>query len=305
MGTLAVTFNETSASISTTPADNHKTGSKTRFGKLDAVQMTKLQMQRCSVAVRAHLWHQWLGHISPRAIGILRRDPATGVKYDGPVFPCGNCHFEKHKMIAIAKKSTRELTRQGKVVQSDDMRPINPPAKCNGRSYSYVTKVTDGFTKMREVYLLRHRAETTEAVHAFNMQVAAEGYRVEILRCDKWGESAGEEVGMHRRESGIKVEYAATTTPQYTGASARDGQTLAAMTRALLRDEDFPPYMWGELMLTAAFFINSIPHAALDGDTPYSKTYNKTPDLSHFRAIRGGLLLHNERHKQKLDDGAF
>ncbi|CAB1111584.1 unnamed protein product [Ectocarpus sp. CCAP 1310/34] len=104
------------------------------------------------------------------------------------------------------------------------------------------------------------------------MQVASEGYRIEVLRCDKGGENTGEEMRNYCRESAIKLEFAATNTPQEIGVSERDGQTLAAVTRALLRDGDFPKHMWG--------------------------------DLSRLRAIGARAFVHLERYK-KLDDRAF
>ncbi|CAB1098291.1 unnamed protein product [Ectocarpus sp. CCAP 1310/34] len=160
-------------------------------------------------------------------------------------------------------------------------------------------------TRMREVYLLRDRTETTQALHAYNMQVAPEGYRIEVLRCDKGGGNTGEEMRNDCRESAIKLEFAATNTPQEIGVSERDGQTLAAVTRALLRDGDFPKHMWGELMMTAAYLTNRTPHAALGGATPYSKMYNTTPDLSRLRAIGAPAFVHHKRYKKKVRSLSF
>ncbi|CAB1102198.1 unnamed protein product [Ectocarpus sp. CCAP 1310/34] len=180
-----------------------------------------------------------------------------GVKYDGPVSPCDNCHITKHKKAPVPKKTSRALTKPGQLVQFDNMGPIDPPAKYNGRTYSYVAKATDVFTRMREV------------------------------------------------ESAIKLEFAATNTPQEIGGSERDGQILAALTRALLRHGDFQKHMRGELMMTAAYLTNRTPHAALGGATPYSKVYNTTPGLCRLRAIGARAFVHHERYKKKLDHRAF
>ena len=94
-------------------------------------------------------------------------------------------------------------------------------------------------------------------------------------------------------------------TPQQIGVSERDGQTLAGVTRCLLKDGDFPPSMWGELMLTAAYLLNRSPHSALGGATPYSKLHNKSPDLSGLRVIGARAFVHHERYRKKLDDRAF
>ena len=106
----------------------------------------------------------------------------------------------------------------------------------------YACKITDAFSEMKEVYLLRKKFETTEAIHAYNMHVAAAGGdRIETIRCDKRGENTGAEFRDYCEDAAIKLEYAATDTPQQIGVSARDGQTLSAMTRCLLKDGDFPP----------------------------------------------------------------
>ncbi|CAB1120472.1 unnamed protein product [Ectocarpus sp. CCAP 1310/34] len=306
MCTLAITFKGDPASKQDTPeqprtraqAEVRKTRSGTdrSHSARDMLSGDERERRPLAPAPRPH---------QSKCYGILRRNPATGVKYDGPVSPCDNCHITKHKKPPVPKKTSRVLTKPGQLVQFDNMGPIDPPAKYNGRTYSYVAKATDVFTRMREVYLLRDRTETTQALHAYNMQVASEGYRIEILRCDKGGENTGEEMRNYCRESAIKLEFAATNTPQEIGVSERDGQTLAAVTRALLRDGDFPKHMWGELMMTAAYLTNRTPHAALGGATPYSKMYNTTPDLSRLRAIGARAFVHHERYKKKLDDRAF
>ena len=66
---------------------------------------------------------------------------------------------------------------------------------------------------MKEVYLLRKKSDTTEAVHTYNMCVAAAGgYRIETIRCDKGGENTGSEFRDYCKNSAIKLEYAATNT---------------------------------------------------------------------------------------------
>ncbi|CAB1107860.1 unnamed protein product [Ectocarpus sp. CCAP 1310/34] len=104
------------------------------------------------------------------------------------------------------------------------MRPVNPPAKYKGGSFPYACKITDDCTKMKEVYLLHKKSDTTEAVHTYNMCVAeAGGYRIETIRCDKGSENTGSEFRDYCKNSAIKLEYAATNTPQQIGVSERDG----------------------------------------------------------------------------------
>ncbi|CAB1101192.1 unnamed protein product [Ectocarpus sp. CCAP 1310/34] len=134
---------------------------------------------------------------------------------------------------------------------------------------------------------------------------AAGGYRIGTVRCDKGGENSGSEFRDYCKNSAIKLEYAATNTPEYIGVSERDGQSLAGVTQCLLKDGDFPPSVWGELMLTAANLLNISPHSALGGATPYSKLHNMSPDLSGLRVIGARAFVHHERYRKKLDDRAF
>ncbi|CAN0558936.1 unnamed protein product, partial [Ectocarpus sp. 12 AP-2014] len=260
----------------------------------------------CFTLVSADTWDRRLGHLNARSLGILRKDTGTGVDYRDNLSPCGVCHIAKHKQSPHLKQSTRELSRPGQLVVIDYMVPVNPPAKYKGGSFPYACKITDDYAKMKEVYLLGKKSDTTEAVYTYNMFVAAAGgYRIETIRCDNGGENTGSEFRNYCKNSAIKLEYAATNTPQQIGATERDGQTLAGVTRCLLKDGDFPPSMWGELMLTAEYLLDRSPHSALGGATPYAKLHNKSPDLSGLRVIEARAFVHHERDRKKLDDRAF
>ena len=128
------------------------------------------------------------------------------------------------------------------------MGPFTPPVK----GYRY--KFTDGYSRMKEVYLLRNKSEAAESLHQFIMTVTVPlGLRIEIVRCDKGGEYIGKEFKTLCINAAINVKYTATNTPQQNGVSERDGQThLAQITRCLMKDGNFPPSLWGELIFTAA-----------------------------------------------------
>ena len=175
-----------------------------------------------------------------------------------------------------------------------------PPA--NG-VYRYVSKLTDGYSRMKKVYLLRNKSEAAESLHQYNMTVAVPlGLRIEIVRCNKGGEYIGIEFKTLCANAGINVKYTATNTPQQNGVSERDGQTLAQITRCLVKDDNFPPSLWGKLIFTAAYVSNRSPHSALGGATPYFRMHNKEADLSGLRAIGAKAFVHRETYTRKLDD---
>ena len=93
------------------------------------------------------------------------------------------------------------------------------------------------------------------------------------MRADKGGENTSAAFRKYCLNVGIKLEFASTNTPQQIGANERLGRTLAGMVRCLLSDSGLPPFLWGELFLTASYLSNRAPHAALG-----NKTLSVAPD---------------------------
>ena len=223
------------------------------------------------------IWRRRLGQMNPRSMELLRRKEGNGVEYTGTVSGCDICALSKSRQQAHPKKSTRTTTRPIQLVYTDRMRPFTPPTK---GGYPYASKFTDDYSRMKEVYLLRNKPEAAESLQQYKMTVAVPlGLRIEIVRCDKGGEYIGNKFKTLRVNVGINIEYTATNTPQQNGVSERDGQTLAQITRCVMKDGSFPPSLWGELIFTAAYLSNRSPHSALGGAMPYFRMHNKKADL--------------------------
>ena len=251
----------------------------------------------------ASVWHRRLGHMNPRNMEVLRHKKGNGMEYTGTISGCDICSVTKSKQQAHPKKSTRKTTRPMQLVYTDLMGPFTPAAK---GGYRFVSKFTDDYSRMKEIFLLKNKTEAAESLHQYNMTVAAPlGLRIENLRCAKGGEYTGQEFRTLCVGAGINIEYTATNTPQQNGVSERDGQTLAKITRCLMKDGDFPPFMWGELMFTATYLANRSPHSTLEGATPYSKMHNLEPDLTGLRAIGARAFVHRETYTKKPEDRAF
>ena len=173
----------------------------------------------------ASVWHRRLGHMNPRNMEVLRNKKGNGVEYTGTTSGCDICSVTKSKQQAHPKKSTRKTTRPMQLVYTDLMGPFTPAAK---GGYRFVSKFTDDYSRMKEIFLLKNKTEAAESLHQYNMTVAAPlGLRIENLRCDKGGEYTGQEFRTLCVGAGINIEYTATNTPQQNGVSERDGQTLA------------------------------------------------------------------------------
>ena len=168
----------------------------------------------------ASIWHRRLGHMNPRNMEVLRNKKGNGVEYTGTISGCDICSVSQNKQQAHPKKSTQKTTRPMRLVYTDLMGPFTPAAK---GGYRFVSKLTDDYSRMKEIFLLKNKTEAAESLHQYNMTVAAPlGLRIENLRCDKGGEYTGQELRTLCVGAGINIKYTATNTPQQNGVSERD-----------------------------------------------------------------------------------
>ena len=75
------------------------------------------------------------------------------------------------------------------------------------------------------------------------------------------------------------------------------------MVRCMLADSSFPPSMWGELSIAAAYLKNRTPHKALKMETPFKMLHGEEADLSHLRVIGARAFVHINDFR-KLDAAA-
>lgn len=63
------------------------------------------------------------------------------------------------------------------------------------------------------------------------------------------------------------------------------------MVRCLLVDSGFPSQLSGELVLTANYLCNRIPHSALQMKTPHKVLYGKDAGPSHLKIIGARVFV--------------
>ena len=155
-------------------------------------------------------------------------------------------------------------------------------------------------------FLLKAKSDVVDSLKLYNQRtVIPSGYRLGRVKADRGGECTGNAFRQYCREVGVRLEFAATNTPQQIGANERVGRTLAGMVRCLLADSGLPHFLWGELFLTASYLRNRAPHSALNHETPFKTLHGKDADLRHLRVIGAGAFVHVETHQKKLDPRAW
>ena len=126
------------------------------------------------------------------------------------------------------------------------------------------------------------------------------GERIIRWRADKEGKFTDDEFKDYYLGLCITQEFASSNTPHQISVSERVWWTLCGMVHRMLVDSGLPPFLWGELMMTAFNLCNRIPHSARKMETPYKMFYCKDVELSHLRIIGARAFVHT-KDANKLD----
>ena len=247
------------------------------------------------------LWRRRMGHISARSFEILNKAQGNGLSCCGDGLACDVCAIGKSAQQARPKSAMCHVKFPLQLVFTNLTGPIALealPPLCE--------QVTDAATRWRGIYLLKDKSDAVASLKLLNQAVVIpSGSCIQRLRTDKEGEYTNEVFEDYCLQMGIMHEFASTATPQHIGMSQCGGETLAGMVRCILTYLGLPKFLWGELMLTAAYPASRVPHAALKNITPHKARHNKEANLEHLRVIGARAFVHIERYKKTLDPRAW
>lgn len=84
---------------------------------------------------------------------------------------------------------------------------------------------------------------------------------------------------------GIIHQSSCPYTLQQNGVVERKHKHLLKMERALKLQSHVPSRFWGDCVQTAAYLINRLPTAVLNGKSPYELLFGHTPRLDHLKVF--------------------
>ena len=216
-------------------------------------------------AESANLWHRRMGHINRKSMDVLRRMPGSGVDYNGDIQACDVCAVGKSKQQAHPKQATYDVQHAFQLVTVDLMGPIKPAAL---GGYSYVTKFVDQHTKWKEIFLIKTKPQALDALELYNKAlVIPNNTRLIRLRADKGTEFTSSDLTQYCHDIGVSLELAFPNTPHQIGSNERARRTIAGIVRCSLVNSGLPHFHWGQLMQTAIYVSNRVPHAAMVNET--------------------------------------
>ena len=85
---------------------------------------------------------------------------------------------------------------------------------------------------------------------------------------------------------------------EQNGLAKRKKRPIVEVARAMLHDQKFSKFLWGEATNTAVYIQNKVPHQALDNKTPEEVFSGVNPNIGHLR-IFGCLVYFVEGQEEQ------
>ena len=90
--------------------------------------------------------------------------------------------------------------------------------------FKFVSIIIDQFKMWSAVFLFKAKSDVVDSLQLYNQHtVIPSGYRLGRVKGDRGGEFTGNAFRQYWREVGVRLEFAATNTPQEIGANDRVG----------------------------------------------------------------------------------
>jgi len=121
---------------------------------------------------------------------------------------------------------------------------------------------------------MKHRSEFFEIYIAFRALIKTQHSAViKCFRCDLGGEYTSNKFYQMFALDGTIHQTSCTDTPEQNGVAERKHKHIVKTARSLLLSAFVPSEFWGEAVLTAVSFINTIPSSHSSGLSPFEKLY--------------------------------
>ena len=143
-----------------------------------------------NAVANAQVWHRRLCHLHAQSLDILRKRDCTEITSEGAVLEFDVYAVGKTQQLAHPKTANHKVSRPLQLCYGDLMGPFTPVAT---GGYTYVSKITDEYTKWTAVYLLTNKNQAPKSLLLFvGSTVISFGVLIVRWRADKGDEYTGE-----------------------------------------------------------------------------------------------------------------
>ena len=245
-----------------------------------------------TAAITAMQLHRQLAHLPPWAFSTLKGRmhgiPEWGIPKVQTDFSCDACL--KAKFIrTIPKVRTPKALSIFETVHADICGPFSHETPTRSR---YFISFIDEFSHYSLVRFIRTRDEAPKALMEL-VQLVERQYDVKVkkIQCDNAGEFSSTKFKEQLRALGIHQKFSIAYIHETNGTAERFNRTICGTARALLYDSQLPWTLWAEAVSHATFTKNHIPHASLDGATPFTITVRTRIEEKCARTLELPLLV--------------
>ena len=120
--------------------------------------------------------------MNPSNMELLRKVDGNGIDYTGAVSGGDICEVCKSTQKAHPKNNNHKTNGPMELVYTDLLGPVTPAAR---GGYKYVSNLTDGYSRVKEIFLLKSKTEAACSLHLYNKTGAVPlGLRIQPLKCD-------------------------------------------------------------------------------------------------------------------------
>ncbi|KAJ9566937.1 hypothetical protein OSB04_002903 [Centaurea solstitialis] len=251
----------------------------------------RVALLSCSPA----LWHQRLGHPSPRVLQSLISNKFLSCNKNSSTVSCESCRLGKHVRLPFSI-SMSHVTEPFAIIHSDVW--TSPITSVSGIKY-YVLFL-DHFSHFLWVYPLREKSDVFSKFLHFRAYVKNH-FKCEIqsFQCDHGGEFDNRHFHSLFDQNGITFRFSCPRTSQQNRMSERMIRTINNVIRTLLFHAHLPPTYWVEALHMATHLLNLTPSTSIQNEIPFTKLFQKPPSYTHLRVF-GCLCYPHIRTPHKL-----
>jgi len=267
------------------------------------------------------LWHERLAHLSYQNVRHMHEKQAVnGMNVRDGSFEkdhfCDACatakatqHSPKIELSSYRQQPGKKRTKKidvdmyFKEVNSDLIGPMQVEGIDGSR---YAITFTEAKSRMRWLYTMKTKDETTQKIKEFRDEIMASGFKLRLLKTDNGGEFVNDEL-----KSFAAGKFTLRTTPPHTPKSnataERYNRVLGERTRAMLKHKSLPLFLWPEAMKTITYLSNRTTTVSVGSKllTPIEILTGVKPDVSNLRVFGCKAFAYNfDVNRKKLDDKA-
>uniref|UniRef100_A0A1Y1LVI6 Integrase catalytic domain-containing protein n=1 Tax=Photinus pyralis TaxID=7054 RepID=A0A1Y1LVI6_PHOPY len=262
--------------------------------------------QRATAIADGTLWHNRLGHPSPKTLEQLGKK-CLGVRLKGPkTAECDHCGRGKmHRQISRTQPIRPNKPFEEVWVDWTDLTE-------DYQGYVRVMFITDAYSGLVFPYFLKSHGLGKENRRVlrdfFNWIDAQYGFKPKAIRSD--GELFSKEVRKELKLRSIEAKRSAPNTQAQNGGAERSGGVIMEKARTMRIAANLPHNLWKDIVEAACYLRNRTPLERNKWHSPFGSVFKKQPILSHLKAYGckafamtadAQLKLHR---KQKLEPRA-